>query len=173
MLFHTCRLLFDFPFHSIWFLPYFHVPFADNHASRAPLQFSYTDVTARTSRQRHHEPTKSILYSEIVETMAGRFAFPHAYDPHMHREDALTLSRTTSQHNAIHKVNTSQSGIQKVDGSTSRLHSPQPTMRTLINGSYLEKIAPTSPQRRHFVFADPVAFRHVSFKLRDSLSNLP
>lgn len=104
--------------------------------------------------------------------MSGIFAaFPHGYDPHMVREDALTLARTTSQQNAIQKVNTSQSGTQKVDGSTSGGNSPQPTMTNPTNGSQTAKPAPRSPQRRHFVFADPVAFRQVFSRRFNSPSN--
>jgi hypothetical protein len=106
--------------------------------------------------------------------MAGNFnfAFPHGYDPHMIREEALTLARTTSQQNALQKANTSQSGVQKVDSSTSSGNSPQPKMSN-TNGAQTAKPPATTPKRRHFVFADPVAFRHVSLTYLHSLANLP
>ncbi|KAG0651735.1 stb2 [Hyphodiscus hymeniophilus] len=93
--------------------------------------------------------------------MAGRFVFPQGYDPHMNGHNALTLARTASErHNAIQKINTSQSISQKVDGSTSSGHSPQLAMSKPVAGNQTKKPAPTSPPRRHFVFTDPVAFRH-------------
>ncbi|CZR55348.1 related to SIN3 protein-binding protein STB2 [Phialocephala subalpina] len=67
--------------------------------------------------------------------MSSRFVFPHAYDPHMHREEVLTLSRTTSQQNGINKVN-------------GKSLSPSP-------------MTAPAPRRRHFAFADPVAFRYL------------
>jgi hypothetical protein len=79
------------------------------------------------------------------------FNFPVAYDPQMHREDVLTLSRTTSSQNAITKVNgnASQLALAPAPAMTSKPQtkdSPPP---------------PPPPQRRHYVFADPVAFRCV------------
>jgi hypothetical protein len=101
--------------------------------------------------------------------MSGRFVFPHAFDPHMTRDDALTLARTTSQQNAVLKVTAAQSGTQKVEGN----NSSQPAMPNPANESQMAGHAATSPQRRHFVFADPVAFTHVPSKLPKSVSNLP
>ncbi|KAF8852196.1 hypothetical protein BDZ45DRAFT_115985 [Acephala macrosclerotiorum] len=72
--------------------------------------------------------------------MSSRFVFPHAYDPHMHREEVLTLSRTTSQQNGINKVN-------------GKSLSPSPMTAPAAKSSH------PAPRRRHFVFADPVAFR--------------
>lgn len=82
----------------------------------------------------------------------------------MGREDALTLARTSSQHNANQKVNTAQ---QKADGSSSSGNSIQAKMAS-TNGSQTAKPA---PKRRHFVFADPVAFRYVSSASLDTLSD--
>ena len=77
------------------------------------------------------------------------FTFPQAYDPLMHTQDALTLSRTTSlqQDNAAGKVN---------GGSAKPALAPSPTMT-----SKPQTKDASSPQRRHYVFADPVAFRWV------------
>ena len=74
--------------------------------------------------------------------MSSRFAFPHAYDPQMHREENLTLSRSSSQKN----------GANRLNGSPSQPGSATDTSK--VNGSHMV-------QRRHFVFADPVAFRYV------------
>jgi hypothetical protein len=76
------------------------------------------------------------------------FNFPGAYDPQMHREDILTLSRTTSLQNAIPKVNgnASKPSLAPAPAMTSKPHA---------------KDSPPAPQRRHYVFADPVAFRWV------------
>lgn len=71
----------------------------------------------------------------------SRFPFPTAYDPQMYKEDALTLLRTTSQRNAANASN---------GGSPSMAPKPAPAP--------LSK--PSGPQRRHYVFADPVAFRY-------------
>jgi hypothetical protein len=73
--------------------------------------------------------------------MSSRFSFPHAYDPQMHRDEMVTLSRTTSPQNGTHKVN----------GKPTLL----PAMTTTA--------APQAPKRRHFVFADPVAFRYIYY----------
>ncbi|TAQ90770.1 hypothetical protein B7494_g912 [Chlorociboria aeruginascens] len=73
--------------------------------------------------------------------MSSRFTFPHAYDAHMHREEILTLSRVASQ-----------KSVPTPDSNT-----PQ-VMATPTNISKNSKPQKT-PQRRHFVFADPVAFR--------------
>ncbi|KAL3423454.1 sin3 complex subunit [Phlyctema vagabunda] len=55
--------------------------------------------------------------------MSSRFSFPSAYDPHMHREEVVTLSRTTSQHAGIHKVNTGSVSNNKNNNA-----SPKPVM---------------------------------------------
>ena len=74
--------------------------------------------------------------------MSSRFAFPHAYDPQMHREEALTLSRSVSQRNGTNMPNVTSS-------------QPGSTMEaSKVNGYH-------TAQRGHFVFADPVAFRYV------------
>ncbi|KAE9368837.1 hypothetical protein N431DRAFT_428595 [Stipitochalara longipes BDJ] len=76
------------------------------------------------------------------------FNFPAAYDPQMHREDILTLSRTTSLQNAIPAVN----------GNASKPSlAPAPAMTSKPPA----KDSPPAPQRRHYVFADPVAFRYL------------
>lgn len=63
----------------------------------------------------------------------------------------MTLARTTSQQqkNAPNKVNSA---------SKSNTASPQPTMASPTSAT---KKAQDSPQRRKFVFADPVAFRYI------------
>jgi len=73
--------------------------------------------------------------------MASRFNFPTAYDPQIHREETLTLARTTSQKN----------GIPKVSGSTSNTPSMDSTAPKGRAGS---------TQHRSFVFTDPVAFKY-------------
>jgi len=60
---------------------------------------------------------------------------PHGHDPNVHKEEVLTLARTTSQQHSIAKVN----------GHAS------PTS---------DARATNTPRRKHFVFADPVAFRY-------------
>ena len=92
--------------------------------------------------------------------MSSRSALVHAYDPNMRREEGLTVSRTTSQQSTIQKIRTSSSG-QKADVSSSR-NSLQPTVSNSTNEPQTTKPLAHSPQHRHFVFADPVAFRHVS-----------
>jgi len=107
--------------------------------ARSP-QISQPDVTSK-------HPSRRGGYPEIARTMPG-FSFPTAYDPQMHREEGLTLSRTTSQQNAIHKVNGNSA-------KPSLAPSPAMTSKPFV------KDTPPSPQRRHYVFADPVAFRWV------------
>jgi hypothetical protein len=102
-------------------------------------QISHADVTSK-------HPSRCRGYPEIERTMPG-FSFPTAYDPQMHREEVLTLSRTISQQNATHKVN---------GNSAKPSLAPSPTMT-----SPSVRDTPSSPQRRHYVFADPVAFRWV------------
>lgn len=63
---------------------------------------------------------------------------PHGHDPNVHKEEVITLARTTSQ----------QQGIPKVNGFAS------PTS----NGT--TTAAADAPRRKHFVFTDPVAFRY-------------
>ena len=78
----------------------------------------------------------------------------------MHREEVVTLARTTSQQNAANKAN---GGLKS--NTTSTNASPQPpTMspHTTSHAAPLKSI-PQSPQRRHFVFADPVAFRYLLY----------
>lgn len=76
------------------------------------------------------------------------FNFPVAYDPQMHREEILTLSRTTSLQNSIPKSN----------GNASKPSlAPAPAMTSKPQA----KDSTPAPQRRHYVFADPVAFRCV------------
>ena len=61
---------------------------------------------------------------------------PTAHDPNVHREEVLTLARTTSQ----------QYGVSRVSSLTA----------SESNG----KAAVDMPRRKHFVFTDPVAFRY-------------
>lgn len=68
--------------------------------------------------------------------MSYRLSFPQGYDPHMRKEEMVTLSRLSSQQNAIPRANGSPSTMQTIDHKASQ------------------------PRRRHFVFADPVAFRY-------------
>jgi hypothetical protein len=78
------------------------------------------------------------------------FNFPVAYDPQMHREEVLTLSRMTSLQNSIPKSND--------NGNASKPSlAPAPAMTSKSQA----KDSPPAPQRRHYVFADPVAFRCV------------
>jgi hypothetical protein len=77
--------------------------------------------------------------------MSSRFVFPTALDPHMRREELVTLSRTASQ-NAVPRIN----------GKPVSLSPSAMPANSTTKGSQLPQ-----PQRRHFVFADPVAFRHV------------
>ncbi|KAF4624410.1 hypothetical protein G7Y89_g13761 [Cudoniella acicularis] len=69
--------------------------------------------------------------------------FPQAYDPQMYQEDRLTLSRTVSHQNAGSKSN------GKVAPST--MTTEQPSANRVSH----------TPQRKHFVFTDPVAFRYL------------
>lgn len=69
--------------------------------------------------------------------MSYRLSFPQGYDPHMRKEEMVTLSRLSSQQNAIPRANGSPSTMQTIDHKASQ------------------------PRRRHFVFADPVAFRYL------------
>ena len=80
------------------------------------------------------------------------FNFPVAYDPQMHREEVLTLSRTTSLQNSIPKGNGNGNG----NASKPSL-APAPAMTSKPQA----KDSSLAPQRRHYVFADPVAFRCV------------
>ncbi|RDW87649.1 hypothetical protein BP5796_03343 [Coleophoma crateriformis] len=80
--------------------------------------------------------------------MSSRFGFPHAYEPHMHREELVTLSRTASQ----------QAGSPKINSNAPR---SQPTMTQSKQLSQSTQAAQSSPQRRHYVFTDPVAFRYL------------
>lgn len=68
--------------------------------------------------------------------MSYRLSFPQGYDPHMRKEEMVTLSRLSSQQNATLRANGSPS-----------------TMQTSVPKA-------SQPRRRHFVFADPVAFRY-------------
>jgi hypothetical protein len=68
----------------------------------------------------------------------------------MHREEGLTLSRTISLQNASTKVNENASKPELA---------PAPAM---ISKPQQAKDSPPAPQRRHYVFADPVAFRWVN-----------
>jgi hypothetical protein len=90
--------------------------------------------------------------------MSSRIAFPHAYDPHMYSEDVVTLARTTSQHAA-------SKGNGNLKTNTS---GPQPAMASASPASASPasafKALPISPQRRKFVFTDPVAFRYLAAK---------
>ncbi|CAG8980808.1 hypothetical protein HYALB_00003734 [Hymenoscyphus albidus] len=67
---------------------------------------------------------------------------PLGYDPQMHHEDRLTLSRTTSQNKPISKANGG--------GSPAMSDPASPANST-----------PKSPLMKHFVFTDPVAFRYL------------
>jgi hypothetical protein len=86
--------------------------------------------------------------------MASKQVFPHTIDLHLHREETGPVSRTTSQHRAS---NSQSTAVQKVDGSTS-----QPSSSTTTNRPQAARKALQNPQRRHFVFSDPVAFRYIS-----------
>lgn len=100
---------------------------------------SHVDVTSK-------HPSRRRAFPKRARTMPS-FSFPHAYDPQMHREDILTLSRTTSQQNATSNVN----------GTAKPSLAPAPAMTSKPPA----KDTPASLQRRHYVFADPVAFRWV------------
>ena len=69
---------------------------------------------------------------------------PQAYDPQMYREDQVTLSRTA----------TMQSSRPKARHSSTASTFNIPSLTT-------SKEAIQHHQRRHFVFADPVAFRYL------------
>lgn len=77
--------------------------------------------------------------------MSFRFSIPHAYDPNMNREELLTLSRTTS--NSYKSGTTSQA---KQNGNVT------------TNTQNSNKLGHA---KQPYVFADPVAFRHVNFLL--------
>lgn len=66
---------------------------------------------------------------------------PQGHDPNVHKEEVLTLARTTSL----------QHGQPKVNGYAS----------PGIN----DKAAANTPQRKHFVFTDPVAFRYATLDI--------
>lgn len=82
----------------------------------------------------------------------GHFSFPTAYDPHMHREEVITLARTTSkqQKNAGNKGN---------GDAKSNTTSPKSGMASVTPTS-ATKVTAVAPRRQKFVFADPVAFRY-------------
>ncbi|KAL2063724.1 hypothetical protein VTL71DRAFT_5529 [Oculimacula yallundae] len=79
--------------------------------------------------------------------MSSRFSFPNVYDPQMHREEVLTLSRTTSQQKARTLANTNANGTP---GSPMTRHPPSSNRNP-----------PHSILRRNIVFTDPVAFRYL------------
>lgn len=89
----------------------------------------------------------------VMSTSRFSFAnFPVAYDPQMRREDAVTLARTASQ----------QNGIPKVTGKEKEKPSKvTPAMAHAAPSNASLKQSPEAPKRKHFVFADPVAFRCV------------
>jgi len=76
--------------------------------------------------------------------MAPGFTIPQAYDPQMHREDQVSLSRTTTMQSTRPKAR------QSTTASTFNMLSPAASKDGVGNH-----------QRRHFVFADPVAFRYL------------
>lgn len=81
--------------------------------------------------------------------MSARYVFPNVYDPHMHREEIISLARRASQQQQQqHNGN----GINNVNGS--------PSQSTAMTRP-ADKPSQPAPRRRHFVFADPVAFRFV------------
>ncbi|KAH7403161.1 hypothetical protein BKA64DRAFT_598157 [Cadophora sp. MPI-SDFR-AT-0126] len=75
--------------------------------------------------------------------MTTMFSFPNVYDPQMHREEVLTLSRTTSQQ----ATRTLTNGTT---GSPMTRHAPASARKP-----------PHTLQRRNIVFPDPVAFRYL------------
>lgn len=77
--------------------------------------------------------------------------FPSAYDPQMHQEERLTLSRTISVQNALTKANTNGNG-KAVPSVMATESSPS---------SSSNHTTPHTSKRRHCVFADPVAFRYL------------
>ncbi len=79
---------------------------------------------------------------KVLETMSGRFAFPSAYGPQMHREELVTLSRTISQQSTTNKLNGTTLSPSAMSAHPAPRHGH-------------------SHQRKNFVFTDPVAFRHV------------
>ncbi|TVY62712.1 Protein STB6 [Lachnellula suecica] len=76
-------------------------------------------------------------------------SFPLAYDPQMHQDERVTLSRTISVQNALIKANANGKAV-----------SPATAMATEPASSTANNTTPT-PKRRHCVFADPVAFRYL------------
>lgn len=80
--------------------------------------------------------------------MSSRFqlSFPQGHDPNMHKEEMLTLARTTSQHQGSSKGKVQGQG----NGNTSNMAS---TSKPAI---------PPPVRRKNFVFTDPVAFRYRS-----------
>ncbi|TVY29970.1 Protein STB2 [Lachnellula hyalina] len=70
---------------------------------------------------------------------------PLAYDPQMHHEDQITLSRTLSSQKAIIKGNSNGKSVTPAMATE-----PSPSHET-----------PHTSKRRHCVFADPVAFRYL------------
>jgi len=137
-------------FRSAWLLLYFPHPPWNNEAR----SFSQGDVTPR-------DPSRSGQGHRTAVMSSSRFVFPHAYDPHMYREEVVTLARTTSQQNAVSKAN----GGPKPNSTSPKpaMASPSPVSTT--------KSAPKSPQRRKFVFADPVAFRYIFIRVKDWFSD--
>ncbi|CZT04462.1 related to SIN3 protein-binding protein STB2 [Rhynchosporium graminicola] len=79
--------------------------------------------------------------------MSSRFAFPNVHDPQMHREDILTLSRTTSQQQT------------RTLGSANANGSPASPMTRQLPPAARDSSHLT--QRRNVVFADPLAFRYL------------
>jgi hypothetical protein len=88
--------------------------------------------------------------SKKAGEMASRFTFPNI--PNIYDPDTVTLARTTSQQNGPRSNGTSKSNTASTK--------PVQAMTAPSNSSTAIKKSPISPQRRHFVFADPVAFRY-------------
>jgi len=74
--------------------------------------------------------------------MSSRFVFPHAYDPHMAKDEIVNLSRASTNTNTMQKPN--GSSPPSINGSTST-----------------KNVSPQSLKHRSLVFSDPVAFRLV------------
>lgn len=74
--------------------------------------------------------------------MSLRLSFPTAVDPRAHREEELTLARTTSYHQ---QRNAKSAAPETPDGAA--MSSALPAMATPSTG------------RRHVVLPDPVAFK--------------
>jgi hypothetical protein len=95
--------------------------------------------------------------------MSSRFVYPHMEELHAEQEareakeaKETALSQTASHQNALGRAKSAP----KTTTAESAMASPaRHQLPTKI------KSIPQPPQRRHFVFADPVAFRYIFTRL--------